>query len=326
VFENFSLWPESASTVSGPIDALYLFLVGVSAFFVVLILSALVLFSIRYRRRPGHSASPIAGSMTLEIVWTVIPLAIVLFVFVWGTRLFVRVQTPPAEAMQFRVTGKQWMWKIQHPSGQSEINSLHVPLGEAVVLTMISEDVIHSFFVPAFRIKKDVVPGLYSTLWFTPTKAGVYHLFCAEYCGTKHSEMTGQVVVQDPAEYQLWLDGLPAAKNPVEAGALLFQNLRCDTCHSAAGVAPPGGARGPDLTGRFGSDVALADGQSMRFDARYVRESLLEPAKRLSAGFQPLMPSYQGQVREDEILSLIAYLESLQPADGPANAPKDGDR
>jgi cytochrome c oxidase subunit 2 len=313
VFENFSLWPESASSVSAPIDALYVFLLGLSAFFGLLIVAALTLFALRYRRRPGREAEHIEGSLPLELLWTGIPLVIVLFVFGWGTRLFLRVQTPPREAMRFHVTGKQWMWKIQHPTGQSEINELHVPLGQKIALTMISEDVIHSFFVPAFRVKKDVLPGMYSELWFEPTRVGTYHLFCAEYCGTKHSEMVGRVVVLDPAEYQAWLDGRPSERNPIEAGALLFQNLRCDTCHPvgapmAAGLLP----RGPDLAGRFGSDVTLADGQKVRFDERYVRESVLEPAKRLSQGFQALMPSYKGQVGESDLLALIAYLKSLQ--------------
>jgi cytochrome c oxidase subunit 2 len=317
VFENFSLWPESASSLSRPIDSLYLFLVGVSAFFGTLIVTALLVFSVRYRRRPGRRASRIEGSLPLEILWSGVPLAIVLFVFVWGTRLFVRAQTVPEEAMRFHVTGKQWMWKIRHPTGQSEINALHVPLGQRIVLTMISEDVIHSFFVPAFRVKKDVLPGMYTELWFTPTKEGTYHLFCAEYCGTKHSEMIGSVVVLDPAGYQAWLDGRPAEKNPVEAGALLFQNLRCDTCHFPGSAFAGSAARGPDLAGRFGKDVQLSDGQTVGFDERYVRESLLEPTKRLSAGFQPLMPSYRDQIGESDVLSLIAYLKSLEAAKKP---------
>lgn len=303
------LWPVSASSHSSEVDALYGFLVGVSVFFTLGIIAALVLFSVRYRRRPGHVASRIEGSLPLELLWTGIPLVIVLFIFAWGTKLFFEVSVPPEEAMQFQVTGKQWMWKIRHPTGQSEINSLHVPAGQKVVLTMISEDVNHSFYVPAFRVKKDVVPGLYSTLWFEATKVGTYHLFCAEYCGTKHSEMIGQVVVMDPAEYQTWLEGRPSEKDPVAAGALLFQNLRCDTCHNATS-----GARGPDLAGRFGGEVALNDGQKVRFDERHVRESILEPGKRLAAGFQPLMPSYQGQVSESDVLALIAYLKSLKAA------------
>jgi cytochrome c oxidase subunit 2 len=204
------------------------------------------------------------------------------------------------------------MWKIRHPTGQSEINGLHVPVGQKIVLTMISEDVIHSFFVPAFRAKKDVLPGMYTALWFTPTRPGTYHLFCAEYCGTKHSAMIGDVVVLDPAEYQAWLDGRPDERNPVEAGALLFQNPRCDTCHFQGSAFAANAARGPELAGRFGSEVTLSDGQTVRFDERHVRESLLEPQKRLSAGFQPLMPSYQGQVSESDVLSLIAYLKSLE--------------
>lgn len=313
MFENFSLWPESASSMSGSIDALYVFLLGISVFFGLLIVGLLLFLSLRYRRRPGHVASPIEGSLPLEILWTGIPLVIVLFVFVWGTRLFLRAQTPPGEAMQFHVTGKQWMWKIQHPTGQSEINELHVPLGQKIALTMISEDVIHSFFVPAFRAKKDVLPGMYTSLWFTPTRVGTYHLFCAEYCGTKHSAMIGRVVVLDPAAYQAWLDGRPAERNPLEAGAMLFQNLRCDTCHTVGTATTTAGPpRGPDLAGRFGSDVTLADGQKVRFDERYVRESLLEPPKRLAAGFQPLMPSYKGQIGESDILALIAYLKSLK--------------
>ena len=317
MFENFSLWPESASSLSGQVDALYLFLIGIAVFFSVLIVCALLLFSVRYRRRPGHVASHIEGSLPLELLWTFVPLVIVLFVFGWGTKLFVRAQTAPEEAMRFTVTGKQWMWKIQHPGGQSEINTLHVPVGRVVVLTMISEDVIHSFYVPAFRVKQDVLPGRYTQLWFEPTKAGTYHLFCAEYCGTKHSEMKGSVVVLDPAEYQAWLDGRPAEQDPLVAGALLWQNLRCDTCHergvATAGGQPPLPARGPDLAGRFGSDVILADGQTVRFDERYVRESVLEPAKRLSAGFPALMPSYRGQVSESDLLALAAYLKSLKP-------------
>lgn len=191
MFEDFSLWPRSASTISGSVDAIYLFLIGVSIFFTVLILTAIVVFSIRYRRRPDRAAEQIEGSVALEVFWTAIPLVIVLTAFAWGAQVYFRMLTPPEDAMQFNVTGKQWMWKIQHPTGQREINTLHVPLGEPVVLTMISEDVIHDFFMPAFRVKADVLPGMYTRVWFEATKVGTYHLFCAEYCGTKHSEMGG---------------------------------------------------------------------------------------------------------------------------------------
>lgn len=319
MFQNFSLWPVSASTVSGDVDRIYLFLVGMSVFFSVLITLALILFSVRYRRRAGVQPSRIEGSLLLELLWSGLPLLLCLFIFAWGTRIFVRIQTQPEEAMEFHVTGKQWMWKIKHPTGQSEINTLHVPVGEKISLTMISEDVIHDFFVPAFRVKKDVVPGQYTRMWFEATKTGTFHLFCAEYCGTKHSEMIGQVVVMDPAEYQRWLDGQPAARNPVEAGAILFQNQRCDTCH-VPGASPTGANRGPDLRDLFGTEVTMTDGQRIKFDEAYVRESLLEPTRHVTSGYQPLMPSFKGQLREDEILALIAYIKSLTPAAG--DAPK----
>jgi len=306
MFENLSFFPESASTVSGRVDAVYLFLVGVSVFFVGLIVTALVLMVLRYRRREGRSAEQVAGSVPLEIAWSAVPLAIALFAFGWGAKLYVHVRTPPAGGMQFLVTGKQWMWKVQHPSGQREINALHVPVGLPIVLTMTSEDVIHDFYVPSFRVKADVVPGMYTQLWFEASKVGRYHLFCAEYCGTKHSEMVGEVVVMDPLEYEQWLTGQPAARNPVEAGKVLFENLRCDTCHASGST-----ERGPNLAGKFGTQVALADGQTVLFDESYVRQSILEPSRHVVAGYQPLMPTYQGQVSEEQILHLIAYLQSM---------------
>jgi cytochrome c oxidase subunit 2 len=252
----------------------------------------------------------------LEIAWTAVPLAIALLSFAWGAKVFVHMRTPPQEGMQFLGTGKQWMWKLQHPTGQREINSLHVPVGQKIVLTLTSEDVIHDFFVPAFRVKADVLPGAYNRLWFEATQEGTFHLFCAEYCGTKHSEMIGQVIAMDPAAYEQWLAGQPAAKDPVEAGKVLFENLRCDTCHAAGS-----GQRGPDLANRFGTQVRLHDGQTVLFDEDYARESILEPTKRISAGYQALMPTYQGQVDELQILHLIAYVQSLT-----APAPQEGQR
>jgi len=313
MFEDFSLFPEAASSYAGDIDAVYIFLIGVTVFFSTLISIALLWCMLRYRRREGHQAQQIEGSLLLELSWSIVPLLICLFVFGWGAKIFYNVLTPPKDAMEFYVTGKQWMWRIQHPTGQREINQLHVPVGEKIVLKMISEDVNHSFWIPAFRVKADVVPGLYSSIWFEATKVGEYHLFCAEYCGTKHSKMGGQVVVMDPSDYQAWLDAEPAGVTPVEAGRLLFENLRCDTCHAAGS-----GQRGPDLAGRFGRSVTLADGQTMRFDEDYVRESMLEPTRRVSAGFQPVMPTYQGQVNEDQIQKIIAYLKSLEPEVGDA--------
>lgn len=310
------LFPPSASTLSGEVDALYGFLIGVSVFFSALICALVIGFTVRYRRRPGVHATPIEGSLPLELLWTIVPLGVAMVIFVWGVKVYFRAVKVPSNAMAIDVTGKQWMWKVQHPTGQREINDLHVPVGVPVKLRMISEDVIHSFFVPAFRIKRDVVPGRYSTTWFEATKAGEYHLFCAEYCGTKHSQMIGRVFAMAPVDYQAWLAGATAGETPREAGAKLFASLRCDTCHSAQS-----GARGPDLTGRWGKEVQLRSGAPARFDPDYVRESILNPAAKLVKGFEPLMPSYSGQVSEEQLLALIAHIESLAAPEGAKERP-----
>ncbi len=311
MFEDFHLFPRSASTLAPEVDALYLALVLVTVFFSCLIAVGIVVLSLRYRRRRNPRATQVHGSLALELLWSVVPLAIALGFFAWGARVFFELSTPPAEGMRFYVTGKQWMWRVQHPTGQREINALHVPVGQPILLTMISEDVIHDFFVPAFRVKQDVLPGQYTRMWFEPTQVGEYHLFCAEYCGTKHSEMIGTVTVMDPVDYERWLSGQPRDQDPVAAGKLLFENLRCDTCHAAGS-----GQRGPDLAGVYGTETTTADGERVLVDEAYVRESILEPRKRVVAGFQPLMPTYQGQVSEEQILSLIAYVASLAPAEG----------
>jgi cytochrome c oxidase subunit 2 len=304
--EGVPLFPPSASTVAPEVDALYFFLIGVSVFFSTLICALVIGFAVRYRRNAGAKAVPIEGSLPLELLWTAIPLAIALVIFGWGTKLFFDIARVPGDAMTIDVTGKQWMWKLQHPTGQREINDLHVPVGLPIKLRMISEDVIHSFYVPAFRIKRDVLPGRYSTAWFEATEPGTYHLFCAEYCGTKHSLMIGKVYALEPLEYQRWLSGAGTAESPREAGQKLFASLRCDTCHN-----PTSGARGPDLAGLFGGDVRLAGGGRTKFDADYVRESLLAPNAKIAEGFQPLMPSYQGQISEEHVLALVAYIESI---------------
>lgn len=309
MFEDFSLFPRAASSIAPKVDAIFLALVGVTVFFSVLIAFGIFVLSLRYHRRRGHRAVQVHGSIPLELVWTSIPLVIALGFFGWGAKVFFEQQSAPADGMEFLVTGKQWMWRAQHPSGQREINALHVPVGQTIKLTMTSEDVIHDYFVPAFRVKCDVVPGMYTRLWFRPEKVGQYHLFCAEYCGTKHSEMIGTVYVMEQIDYERWLAGQPASKDPVESGRLLFENLRCDTCHAAGS-----GQRGPMLDGQFGSEVRTSDGKTIPFDETYVRESILEPKKHVVAGFQPLMPTYEGQVTEEQILHLIAYIKSLTPA------------
>jgi len=303
---NLPFFPEQASSFAGEVDALTLWLVGMSAFFTVLIAAMVVVFAIRYRRRsPDEVGSKFDESPLLEITWTAIPLVIVLFTFVWGTKVFFRLYRPPAQAVEYHVTGKQWMWKTQHPTGQREINELHLPVGQPTKLLMTSEDVIHSFFIPAFRAKSDVVPGRYTTMWFTPTKAGRYRLFCTEYCGAEHSRMIGWVTVMEPDDYQRWLASVPVQATLAEQGRQIFARLGCQECHAA------GSDLGPSLDGLYGRDVTLADGRTVRADETYLRESILDPEAKIVAGFDPVMSSYRGQVGEEDLLALISYLKSL---------------
>jgi cytochrome c oxidase subunit 2 len=304
----FPLVPDRASTLAGEVDAVFLFILGVTGFFAVAIWIAMLWFAVRYRRRSAADRPPaIHGSLALELAWTVIPLGLMAVMFVWGAKVYFHMNRPPDDAMTVSVVGKRWMWKIQHPTGQREINELHVPEGRAVKLLITSEDTIHSFFVPAFRIKKDAVPGRYNTAWFRATKPGRYHLFCAEYCGTEHSKMTGWIVVLPRGEYQTWLAGGPPPESPAAEGEKLFTDLNCVTCHR-----PGSAGRGPVLVGLFGKPVKLATGQSAVADEAYVRESILNPAARVVAGYQPVMPTYQGQVSEEQVIALVAYIKSLQ--------------
>lgn len=304
---GFSLFPEQASTVAGRVDALYAFLLIVSTVMTLLIAGLIVYFIIKYRRRADDELGvPVTGALTLELLWTVIPFVIMMVMFVWGASLYFTLSRPPQDALEIQVVGKQWMWKFQHMDGQREINELHVPVGRAVKLTLASQDVIHSFFVPAFRVKSDVVPGRYSTVWFEATKPGTYHLFCAEYCGTQHSGMIGQVIVMEPTQYQAWLSGSVAEGSLAAAGQQLFQDLGCHTCHRGD---TPG--RGPVLDGLLGRTVQLQNGQTVTADENYIRESILNPSAKLVAGFQPLMPTFQGLVSEEQVLQLIAYIKSL---------------
>ena len=306
MWDDAPLFPEAASSIAGDVDLFYFFLIGVSVFFAVLIVSALLFFSIRYRRREGVEPVQIEGSVKLELLWTIGPLLVALVIFGWGTKLYFQNTKMPENGMDIYVTGKQWMWKIQHPQGQREINQLHVPVGETVRLTMTSEDVIHNFYVPAFRMKMDVVPGRYSQAWFKATKTGEYHLFCAEYCGTKHSEMIGTVYVLEPDEYEQWLSGVEAGISAAEAGEKLYEELRCVTCHDGRE-----GARGPKLAGGFGTEVPLEDGRVVLFDENYFRESVLNPTAKISRGYKPVMPTFEGQVSEEQLLQLLAYVKSL---------------
>lgn len=310
------LFPEQASTVAGRVDALYFFLLAISAFFGLLIALLVVTFVIRFRRRSeDEQPQAILGSIVLELTWSVIPLGIVLIIFAWSAEIYFSLSRVPPQSMEILVVGKRWMWKVQHMTGQREINELHVPTGVPVKLTLGSEDVIHSFYIPAFRVKKDAVPGRFQTMWFEATKPGRYHLFCAEYCGTKHSAMIGQVVVMEPAAFQAWLAGGAGEATPAAAGARLFQDLGCVTCHRADSE-----GRGPRLEGIFGRSVRLASGRALVADEAYLRESIVNPAGQVVAGYQPVMPTYQGLVAEEGLMQLIAYIKSLEAPAAPAPA------
>ncbi len=293
--------------MAGRVDALYFYLLAVSAFFATLIALLVIIFAIKYRRRSeAELPRGIEGSLKLEVAWSVIPLIIALSFFFWGAKLFFAMNRPPNDALEVYVVGKQWMWKIQHADGQREINELHVPVNRAVRLTMTSEDVIHDFFVPAFRMKKDVLPGRYTTAWFEASKPGRYHLFCAQYCGTKHSAMIGWINVMEPSDYQAWLSGGAASESLAAAGAKLFQRHACNTCHR-----PDSLARGPNLEGLFNKEVQLSEGRTVVADESYIRESILTPNAKIVMGFQPIMPTFQGLVSEEELLQLVAYVKSL---------------
>jgi cytochrome c oxidase subunit 2 len=311
------LFPEQASTIAPDVDHLLYFLLAVAVFFTVLIFAAIFYFAIRYRRRSERELpQEVHGGMALEILWTVIPFGLTMIMFTWGANIFFRESRPPDNAMDIYVVGKQWMWKLQHMEGRREINELHVPMGRPIRLTMTSEDVIHSFFIPSFRLKEDVVPGRYSTLWFQPTKPGKYHLFCAEYCGTNHSHMTGWIYVMEQQDYQTWLSGGGPTGSLAEEGGKLFQSLACANCHHA-----DGSGRCPTLVGLFGKNVQLSTGATVKADEAYIRESILQPNAKVVAGFQPIMPTFQGLVTEEGVLQLIEYIKSLSPKPAGAVAP-----
>src|SRR5215468_3372078 len=308
MFDSFPLWPARAATTAGQVDALYIFLVLLSAFMSAAIFIMILVFATKYRRRRGHEAEQIEGSTPLEITWSVIPLGIFIFIFVWGAVIFFRERMPPAGASEVYVVAKQWMWKLQHEEGQREINELHVPLGRDVKMIMTSQDVIHSFYVPAFRIKQDVLPGRYTVAWFHPTKAGTYHLFCAEYCGTSHSGMVGSVVVMEPKDYEAWLTG--GGNQPLTVtGERLFSELGCVTCHRTDTQ-----GRGPNLVGVFGKPVLLEDGRTLTADENYLRESITDPSAKVVRGFKPVMPTFQGQISDEQLNALVAYVKSLGQA------------
>ena len=309
---GFPLFPEQASTMAPRVDQLYFFLLGVSVFFATLILILIIAFAVKYRRRSDNEQpQPISGNLGLEILWTLVPLSLTLVMFVWGARLFFITFYPPSDALEINVVAKQWMWKVQHAEGRSEIDELHIPTGRPIKLIMTSQDVIHDFFVPAFRVKNDVLPGRYTTLWFEATKPGAYRLFCSQYCGTQHSGMIGHIIALEPAEFQAWLSGGATVVSMATAGENLFQKLGCVSCHAQNDT-----GRGPSLVGLLGKAVRLQSGASVTADEDYVRESILNPQAKIVAGYQPIMPTFKGLISEDGIMQIIAYLKSLKREEG----------
>jgi cytochrome c oxidase subunit 2 len=316
---NFPILPEAASTVAGEVDALFFFLVAISMFFSLIIIVGLVFSAVRYRK--GSKASRAGAKddyLPVELLWSGVPFIIAIGIFTWAAKLFIDMRVPPKDAMEVYVVAKQWMWKVQHPQGNREINELHVPVGRPVKLIMTSQDVIHSFYVPAFRIKQDVLPGRYSTQWFEATEPGTYHLFCAEYCGTSHSGMVGKVVVLEQDRYEEWLAGKASDVAMLGSGEALFKQFGCQTCHRQVS-----GQRGPALEGLFGKEVRLAGGDVVTADLEYIRESILNPNAKLVSGYQRLMPTYRHQLNPDQVNELVEYVRSLRGEDPRAKGIRD---
>jgi cytochrome c oxidase subunit 2 len=316
MFAALQLFPEQASTHAERVDAYFYFMMVVGGFFSVLIAGMIIYFAVKYRRRAGADRPPaIEGGLKLEIAWTGLPFVLCMVMFYWATKLYFDIARPPADCMEIYVVGKQWMWKIQHQGGQREINQLHVPVGKPVKLTLISQDVIHDFGLPAFRLKIDVLPGRYTTTWFRATRPGKYHLFCDQYCGTNHSAMIGTVTVMSGADFDKWLDRGPDDSLAAKGGRL-FRKLQCITCHSMDAR-----ARGPVLEGLFGREVHLKDGRALIADYDYIRKSILYPDADIVTGFEAIMPVYDEKndgVGEEEIQQLITYIKSLGKAEVPS--------
>ena len=298
--------------MAADVDRLYWFIVSVTAFFAILVCVLVVYFAVRYRTQdPLKVGSPITGSIPLELAWSVIPFLISVVIFAWAAQVFFDLSRPPDQTLEIYATGKRWMWKFQHLDGKAEINELHVPLGRPVKVTFTSEDVLHSLFFPSFRVKADAIPGRYSTVWFNATKTGEWHIFCAEYCGTRHSGMIGTVTVMEPAAYQAWLSGAGGGGTLASRGERLFSELACNTCHLG-----DGSGRGPSLFNKFGTQEQLANGSVVNVDESYVRESILTPQMKVVAGYQPVMPTFQGLLNEESVMALIEYVKSLQSSTG----------
>lgn len=313
--KTIEFFPEQASSVARHVDYLFFFLVIVCGIVGVGIAGVLIFFSIRYHhtRKVNRTISNV-NTLKIELAWSLIPLAIFMVIFVWAAWLYFHMQQmPTTNSLQIYGIGQQWMWIFQHPGGVREINDLHVPIDKNIKMVLTSEDVIHSFFVPQFRIKQDVLPNRYTYVWFKPTKLGAYHLFCMEYCGTLHSAMRGTVYVMQPEEYQRWLAGQVSPGTLSEKGRRVFNQLGCASCHVA-----DAGVRAPMLNDLYGRKVRLDDGRMIQADDQYIRDSIVLPQKDLVAGYPPIMPTFRGIAQEDEILALIEYIKSMREQTGGA--------
>ncbi|RZI44021.1 cytochrome c oxidase subunit II [Herbaspirillum sp. HC18] len=311
----FHLFPPSASIVAARYDVLFIALILLTGFVAFAVTALIVYFSIRYRAgsRVDRTHAPTKGRR-LEVAWSVIPLLLFFGIFAWAAYDYTQLYREPPDAMPVFVVAKQWMWKLEHANGRREIDELHVPLGQPVRLVMTSQDVIHSFFVPAFRIKQDVVPGRYTTIQFTPTEAGEFHLFCAEFCGTSHAGMTGRIVVLRPSEFAAWLQAGDAQPGMAARGFELYRRYGCSGCHEAQSS-----VHAPDLHGLFGRSVHLSDGRMLIADEAYIRDSVLLPKKDVVAGFEPIMPSFAGQIGEEDLMAIIEYIRSTGGRDARPN-------
>ncbi len=320
---DIPLMPEQASSFAVEVDAIYFVLWALTIFFSFLVMAALVFLAYRYRRGSKVDRSrPVHSDLRVELIWSVVPLIIGLMVFAWSAHLYARTRIPPKDAMEVYVIGKRWMWQMQHMNGVRENAELHLPVNRNVKLTMISQDVIHSFYVPAFRVKHDVVPGTYTELWFKPTRVGRYRLYCSQYCGTQHSQMDGWVTVMEPDAFERWLaaggeKGSEKTLSLAEAGKKIFDRMACGSCHgSASELGPiPASQRGGSLNGLYGSTVTIKGGRRVKADEEYLRESILRPNEKIVDGYWAIMPSYEGQLTEEQALQLIAYMKTLGKAD-----------
>jgi cytochrome c oxidase subunit 2 len=306
--------PPDGSTIAGDVDSLFYFLVYASIVFFAIVVFGIILFSLKYRHRQTDVTSTtvdISHNTRLELLWSIIPAILVVIVFFWGFKIFMRMHVVPKDALEIKVTAQKWFWSFDYPEGINTVNELVVPAGRPIKLLMSSKDVIHSFYVPDFRVKMDVLPNRYTITWFEAPNIGTHNLFCAEYCGEGHSTMLGKVKVVSEREYSEWLEtGASQAENmsPEQYGAQLFQSRACYTCHSVKGES----SVGPHLNEIFGKQVVITGGKQVTVDENYIRESVLEPQAKVVAGFQPVMPTYQGILKDRDVDALIAYIKSLK--------------